>query len=329
MRFAFTPEQVELRDAVRDLLARECPPAAVRGAWSAPAGELDRAPWHRLGEMGALHVLVPEAEGGLGLDFCSLVLVLEEAGRVALPHPIVETAAVAAPLLGRRLERQMIGCSLGAEPVACARDVDLALVDDGGALRLARPGDVRYEPLETVDRGRRLARITAIAEGTEVISAEAGAIDAAFDRLALGTAAQLVGLAQRMLDMTRAHVETRTQFGVPVGSFQAVKHQLADALVELSFARPAVYHAAYSVAQDLPTRSDDVSTAKAMASDAALFVGRRALQCHGAIGYTVEYDLHLFLKRTWALARVHGDAAWHRARVARSLGLVGAGGSRS
>jgi alkylation response protein AidB-like acyl-CoA dehydrogenase len=123
-----------------------------------------------------------------------------------------------------------------------------------------------------------------------------------------------------MLDMTVTHVTQRRQFGVPVGSFQAVKHHLADALKDLSFARVAVHRAAWSVAVDAPERGRDVSMAKAMASDAATSVGRASLQCHGAIGYTVEHDLHLLLKRTWALARAWGSASTHRRRVATALG---------
>src|SRR5262249_57078769 len=121
------------------------------------------------------------------------------------------------------------------------------------------------------------------------------AVALAFDRAALGAAAQLVGLGRHMLDMTVAYVIERRQFGVPIGSFQAVKHHLANALLQLEFARPAVYRAAYTVAHDGSERGRDVSMAKAIASDAARFVGRIALQCHGAIGYTVEYDLHMWL----------------------------------
>jgi alkylation response protein AidB-like acyl-CoA dehydrogenase len=323
MRFSFTAEQLELRDAVRDLLARECTPAVVRAAWTAPAGQLDRRAWERLAEMGVLHVLVPEAEGGLGLDFCSLVLLLEETGRVALPHPVVETAAVAAPLLGARTGSGLVGACLGGEPVACAADLDRVVVDDGGALYLAEPAQVRFEAVESVDRARRLGSLAAIADGAERLRAGAGELEAALDRAAVGTAAQLIGLSQTMLDLAVAHVRERRQFGVAVGSFQAVKHQLADCLTELSFARPAVYRAAWSVANDLPSRSEDVSTAKSLASEAALYVARRALQCHGAIGYTVEHDLHLYLKRAWAVARAFGDAAWHRRRLAAALGLPG------
>jgi alkylation response protein AidB-like acyl-CoA dehydrogenase len=160
-----------------------------------------------------------------------------------------------------------------------------------------------------------------VAGEAEVLAEGPAVVTAALDRAALGAAAQLVGLAQAMLDLAVAHVRERHQFGVPVGSFQAVKHQLADCLTELAFARPAVYRAAWSVAHDLPGRSEDVSTAKALASDAAALVARRALQCHGAIGYTVEHDLHLYLKRAWALQRAYGDPAWHRRRLARALGL--------
>lgn len=321
MRFAFTADQLALRDAVRDLLGRDCPPEVVRRAWTAPEGQLDRAVWERLAAMGALQVLVPEADGGLGLDFCSLVLVLEETGRAALPHPIVETAAVAAPLLGSRLGSAMVGASFAAAPVACGRDVDGVLVDDDGALVFARPEQLVLEPVATVDGARRLAAIEAIADGLGELTRDGTEIEAAFERGALGTAAQLVGLAQAMLDLSVAHVTTRQQFGVAIGSFQAVKHHLADALLRLAFARPAVYRAAWSLATGAPTARRDVAMAKATASDAASYVGRQALQCHGAIGYTVEYDLHLYLKRTWALARAYGDARFHRDRFAQALGV--------
>jgi len=143
----------------------------------------------------------------------------------------------------------------------------------------------------------------------------------AFDRMALGVAAQLIGLGRRMLDLSVAYAIERKQFGVPIGSQQAVKHHLADAALQLQFAAPAVYRAAWSLSTGDPNASRDVSMAKAMASDAARLVGRKAMQVHGAIGYTVEYDLHLYFKRAEALSRSWGDAAWHRRRVADALGI--------
>ncbi|HEX6569923.1 MAG TPA: acyl-CoA dehydrogenase family protein [Acidimicrobiales bacterium] len=340
MHFGFDADQLAFRDTARDLLDKECPPGAVRAAWVAPAGALDRGVWDRLAAMGVPATLVPEANDGLGLDEQALVLVLEEAGRAGLPHPLVETAAVAAPLVAGDTTTAgaggpgpvgipdahglgMVATDLGGPHVACAADADWLLLRDpaAGTLHLVDPAATVLTPLGTVDRARRAATVDWQPTPASVVTDDPGAVDLAVDRGAFGTAAMLVGLGQRMLDMTVAYVAERRQFGVPVGSFQAVKHHLADALKELAFARPAVYRAAHSLATGAETRRCDVSMAKAMASDAARFVGRQALQCHGAIGYTVEHDLHLYLKRTWALASAWGDAAWHRDRVARAIGI--------
>jgi hypothetical protein len=328
VRFAFEPAQLALRDAVRDLLATNCPPAAVRAAWSAAPGGLDRAVWDRLADMGVCEVLIAALDGGLGLDWCSLVLLLEEAGRVALPHPMLETAAVAAPLLGRQLVelvgdgRSMGSVSLGGAAAPCGADADWLLLGDGGQLVLVARPDVAGVPVETVDGSRRLLQVTDYDRAmAQVVGEGPAALAAALDRGALGAAAQLIGLSQAMLDLTVAYVAVRQQFDVPIGSFQAVKHHLADALRELSFARPVVYGAAWSISVGAPTAGRDVAVAKAMASEAADRVGRAALQCHGAMGYSVEYDLHLFLKRAWALSRAWGDASSHRSVVAGAIGL--------
>jgi alkylation response protein AidB-like acyl-CoA dehydrogenase len=361
MRFALSDDQLAFRDAVRDLLAKECPPSVVRAAWEAPPGALDRGVWESLDAMGVLGMLVPEADGGLGLDETCLVPVLEECGRVALPHPIVETAMVAAPLLGAG--EGMVSTDLGGPLIPCALDADLLLLRHADGLDARPAGAVPLVPAATVDGARRAARRLPHEPATPSHTAEAvlsqerrsdprtpapthtasepatpsrttdaavsqvrdggrfdADVDLAVDRGALGTAAMLVGLGQAMLDMTVGYVRERHQFGVPIGSFQAVKHHLADAALALEFARPAVWRAAWSVAHDEPTRARDVSMAKAMASDAAELVGRKALQCHGAIGYTVEADLHLYMKRTWALARSWGDSAFHTDRVADALG---------
>ena len=117
----------------------------------------------------------------------------------------------------------------------------------------------------------------------------------------------------------RENVRDRQQFGVPIGSFQAVKHPLANALVGVEFAGPAVLRAAQSLVDDEPEVGVHVAMAKALASDAAWTVARTTLQAHGAMGYTVEYDLHLFAKRAWALAADWGSAAEHRATIATML----------
>jgi hypothetical protein len=324
--FGFDDDQIAFRDAVRDLLDKECPPDAVRAAWTAAPGRLDRTVWERLIEMGVPATLVAEADGGLGLDERSLVLVLEETGKAALPHPVVDAVAVAAPLLAvaPSAGTTLVATDLGGRNVACAADADALLLrgPEGPGLHLVETAAVTLTPLDTVDRGRRAARIGGWQPAaTTLVTDDPAAIELAFDRGAFGAAAQLVGLGQRMLDLTVAYVKERQQFGQAVGAFQAVKHHLADALKELAFARPAVHRAAHSLATGAATRTRDVSMAKAMASDAARLVGRQALQCHGAIGYTVEADLHLYLKRCWALADAWGSAAWHRDRVGRALGV--------
>jgi hypothetical protein len=316
MKFAWSEDQAAFAAAVRELLAEECPPSVVRAAWDAPPGGLDRGVWSSLDAMGVLSLLVPEPDGGLGLDECALVPVLEETGRAALPHPIVETAMVAAPL-GVDIAGRLITATFGGW-AACLVDADAALVERDGALVLVAPVDA--VPRGTVDRSRRTGDFRDAATAT-LVTDDPAAVALAFDRGALGTAAQLVGLARRMLELAVAHVTDRHQFGVPVGSFQAVKHHLADAALAIEFAAPAVARAAWSLAHAVPTGGRDVSMAKALAGDAASVTGRAALQCHGAIGYTVEHDLHLYLKRTWALERAWGDRTFHTGRVATALGI--------
>jgi alkylation response protein AidB-like acyl-CoA dehydrogenase len=317
VRFAFTDDQLAFRDAVRELLDRECPPAVVREAWTSPSGRALDA-WAHLAEMGVLAALAPEAAGGLGLTLVDLVLVLEETGYVALPDPIVEHAAVAVPLLASRGEPIGVGTvTAGWEPDAravWADTADLLAVGDDGRWRVVAAGDVQLEPRTSVDGARRL-----FAFDPRSVEGPARVDEQAFDRGVVGFAAQLLGLTRRMLDLTVGYVTERRQFGVPVGSFQAVKHQLADARLALEFARPLVYRAAWSLAEGDPDASVHASMAKLQASGAAHRTGRAALQCHGAIGYSFEYDLHLFLKRAWALAASWGDARWHRARVRRAI----------
>jgi alkylation response protein AidB-like acyl-CoA dehydrogenase len=171
-----------------------------------------------------------------------------------------------------------------------------------------------------LDRSRSAADITFTGTPAEPLDADCRAVlaDAAL-RAAVLVAADSLGAADRMLRLAVDYSQQRTQFGAPIGSFQAVKHHLTNALLKIELARPPVYRAAHSLACADPNASTHVSIAKACASDAATFVARVALQCHGAIGYSFEHDLHLWMKRAWALAAAWGDAAWHRARVADAV----------
>jgi len=319
MRFAFTDDQLAFRDAVRDLLANECPPSAVRAAWENDDGRSGAA-WGALAEMGVLGALAPEAAGGLGLTVLDIVLIIEEAGYAALPEPLVEHALVAVPVLddpARAAAGEItVTAALGDPYVLYGESADAVVVDDDDLLYVVERADALLTPSAGVDGSRRLAWVEW--DPTSPIGDETTR-HAAFDRGALGTAALLVGLARRMLDLTVEYAKERTQFGVPIGSFQAVKHHLADSRIAIEFARPLVYRAAWSVTEGDPNAATHVSMAKSLASDAATLTASQALQCHGAIGYSYEYDLHLFMKRAWALAASWGDAAWHRARVGRAI----------
>ncbi len=314
MRFGLDDDRTAMRDAARELLARWCPPDVVRAAWE---GRPDPRPWQVLVEMGATSVLVPESRGGLGLDETFLTPVIEEAGWAALPQPLTTTALVAAPL---GVTDSMVATDMGGPLVPQAVIAEAFLISEDAGLRLYQREEVDIEPVVTVDRARHCGRVRPRGPGTP-LSDDRSVIALAFDRGVLGTAAELVGLAHRMLDLTVGYVTERHQFGRPVGSFQAVKHHLARAQLELSFAAPAVTYAAYAVANGLRDASRSVSTAKWLAGQAAAVTGRAALQCHGAIGYTTEADLHLFLKRSWALSRTWGSSDSHADRVAASLGL--------
>jgi alkylation response protein AidB-like acyl-CoA dehydrogenase len=324
MRFAFSDDQLAFRDAVRDLLERECPPEVVRAAWTNETGRTDHV-WKRLADMGVLGLIAPESSGGLGLTVLDLVLVLEETGRAALPEPIVEHTAVTLPLLPPDVQTAAAAGSITAtagltgDPfVPYAESADLLVLQHDVALYAVAGNDVQLTPHASVDGSRRLSAVQ-WDPSPDTLVASKDALADALDRGALGVAAQLVGLANRMIDMTVEYARHREQFGVPIGSFQAVKHHLANSRVKLEFARPLVYRAAYSIAHDDPDRATHVSMAKAQSSDAAALAARVALQCHGAIGYSYEYDLHLFMKRAWALAAAWGDARWHRARVGRAI----------
>jgi len=339
VEFGFSEDQTLLQQTVRDFLEAECTPEFVRALWDSETG---RSPafWAKLAEIGVPALLIPEAHGGLGLDERDLVLVLEETGRAALAEPVVETAAVAVPALialenaGQQdlaahwLPRIASGEAIvavghGESPlIADAHVAHLLLLPDGDALHAVDPKATQRTPQPSNDQSRRLFAVewtaseqTRVASGPTALSIQAEMLD----RGALACAAQQLGVAQQLVDMGALYATQRRQFGVAIGSFQAVKHRLANARVAVEYARSVVYRAAHSVALGLPTRAVDVSMAKSVAGEAATFAAGESLQVHGAIGYTYEQDLHVWMKRAWTLDLSFGTGAWHRARVGDAL----------
>jgi alkylation response protein AidB-like acyl-CoA dehydrogenase len=314
MRFGFTSDQRELAGAVREILSSELTPE-VRASGADASGR--RGPvWKALSEAGVFGLLVPEEHGGLGLSELDSVLVLEALGLAAAPGPIAETAFVCAPLLADRPGfADGAVAAVAAETGGYLPDADVAdvlVVVEGEQARVSDAGG-ELTRQSTVDPSRPLFTLPA-ASGEPL---DGGA--ALRDRAVLASAAQLVGASRHLLDAAVEYAKTRKQFGREIGSFQALKHQLADLMLAVEFARPLVYRAAYSLAEGKPTASRDVSAAKVNAAQAGEHAARTAIQVHGAIGYTDELDLQYWLKRVWWLVPSWGDAIHHRARVASAV----------
>jgi alkylation response protein AidB-like acyl-CoA dehydrogenase len=338
MRFAFGDDAVLLAATLRDFLKKECTPDVVRAIWADPAG--GRALWSKLAELGVPGALVPEAQGGMGLDERELSLLLEETGRAALPAPVVSTAAVGAPLLrdagGALADAWLPRIAAGdaivavghpANPfVADAGDADLLLLPAADGLHAVERAGAEATLQPANDPARRIFTVAWRPTPATRIAADAAAsrlLDAALDRGALACAAQAIGVADQLLALAVSYAQQREQFGRPIGSFQALQHKLADVKVRLEYARPVVYKAAHSIATGsseaegfAARRSIDASHAKLAAVGAAQLAAKTALQVHGAIGYTWEQDLHLWMRRAWSLERDFGDAAFHEERVA-------------
>lgn len=336
MDFSFTDDQKMLRDTVREVLQRECAPEVVRAAWEERPGGV-RGVWDTLAETGVIGMTASEEAGGMAMDELDLILPLEETGYAALPGPLVDTVAVGIPLLetagtdaqkDRWLGAAVAGdlqivVSFEDQPIVpYAASADLLIAQRGGAAYCVPIEAVEVTPERSVDRARELGRVSFdVSEQHRMrddVDVQA-TFELAKERAALGTAAQLIGLSRRMLDMAVQYAKDREQFGKPIGAQQAIKHRLADALIEQEFARPLVYRAAWSMARSTDEAAIDVSLAKIYAGQAAKFVAKEALQVHGAIGYTIECDLHMWMKRAWALAAAQGDAAYHRERVGRYI----------
>ncbi|MET8445793.1 acyl-CoA dehydrogenase family protein [Streptomyces sp. NPDC005209] len=340
MRFLLDPEQRAFADSLHAMLTAADTPSVARD-WSLGERASGRALWSRLAEAGVFGLAVPEAYGGFGPLPVELAVAFVELGRHAVPGPLVETVAAAALLTAlddtgpakRLLPELASGETTATLAVGAARmldadaaDVLLTAAPSHGPTRAAeadpaktRTAELRlappvrsHAPIPSLDPTRRLFPSPT---GGELLAAGpqvAAAVEQALARARLATAAQALGVGLALLDKTVAYVRQRTQFGVPVGSFQAVKHRLADAAIALEFARPLVFGAA------LTRDPADVAAAKLTACEAAYTTARAALQLHGAIGYTAEYELSLWLTKARVLR-----TAWGGPDACRDLVLSG------
>ncbi|MEV2214361.1 acyl-CoA dehydrogenase family protein [Streptomyces sp. NPDC050997] len=331
MRFLPTTEQRAFTDSLAALLTAADTPSVVRD-WSRGDRTGGRALWSRVAEAGVFALAVPEAYEGMGPRPVELALAFVELGRHAVPGPLVETVTAAtllAALDDTGPAKRLLPALASGESTATVAHGGYALDADAADVRLRLSGpesaaeatraagsaaELRLAPAPglprpSLDPARRLFPLPPggdlLATGPQVTAAMAHAL-----RLArLTTAAQALGVGLALLDRTVAYVGQRTQFGVPIGSFQAVKHQLADAKIALEFARPLVLGAA------LTMTGQDIAAAKVTAGEAAYATARTALQLHGAIGYTAEYDLSLWLTKARALRAAWGGPDECRATV--------------
>jgi alkylation response protein AidB-like acyl-CoA dehydrogenase len=333
VNFDFSEDQYQLRDGAREFFAGECTPAHVRAMWDDETGHSPER-WRKLAETGFVGLTVPEEHGGLGMDEIDLVLLLEEAGRAALPEPLLETTAIGVPLLveagtdAQQAEwlpriaagEAVVTVQLGTAPtVVDAHVADLLLLQRGDELHAVPREAFNATPQPAMDGARRVFTVEAETSSDTRMAGGAEEARRAWDRGVAGTAALLNGVGQALLERSVAYAREREQFGRPIGSFQAVKHLLAETVLVVESSKAAAWYAAYAIARDLPDRSEAASVAKAYASEAAKKANVEALQVHGGIGFTWEHDLHLWLKRGKALEFAYGTARDHRAALAARL----------
>jgi alkylation response protein AidB-like acyl-CoA dehydrogenase len=311
MRFELDEQQRDFAASIDAALGAADLPGAVR-AWS--AGDLvpGRKVWEQLANLGVTALAVPEKFDGIDAHPADLVVALERLGRWCVPGPVTESIAVAPVLLaddersGQLASGELIVTV--SVPPHMPRAVDAQAA--GLVLLAGENGVTEAIPArcyDSVDPSRRLYDVTATGEDWQAD------VNRAYECGALATAAQLVGAAEALRDAAVDYAKQRTQFGRVIGSYQAIKHKLADVHIAIELARPLVYGAA------LTLEPRDVSAAKAAASEAGLLSARAALQTHGAIGFTQEHDLSLWLLRVQALRSAWGTPEEHRRRVLEAL----------
>jgi alkylation response protein AidB-like acyl-CoA dehydrogenase len=314
VKFALDEQQRDFAASIDAALGAADLPGAVR-AWSAGDVAPGRKVWEQLANLGVTALAVPEKFDGLDAHPVDLVVALERLGRWCVPGPVAESIAVAPVLLASDdHDDRCAGLASGeliatvALPPHAPRAVD---AEAAGLVLLATDDGVTEavvgECHQSVDPSRRLYDVTATGAAWQAD------LKRAYEFGALATAAQLVGAAEALLTDTVDYAKQRSQFGRVIGSYQAIKHKLADVHIAIELARPLVYGAALSL------DAHDVSAAKAAASEAGLLAARSALQTHGAIGFTQEHDLSLWLLRVQALRSAWGTPEAHRRRVLEGL----------
>ena len=326
MRFTLSEDQHEIKRTAKDLLAARAGTAALRE--HAEAATYDDALWKELGELGWPGIAVSEEHGGQGLGLVELCVLLEELGYACAAVPFLGTALAALaleqagetewlPKLATGEARGAFGAAGELIPDAPGADV-VVLVDEAGNGTLVEGSAV--QAVDAIDSTRRYGRVEAGAQGTPL-----GDVCAALGRALVCVSAELVGVGQRTLDMSVEYVKERKQFGVPVGTFQAVQHKAAQMLLDTEGGRSATFAAAWTADAEPANLAAAASAAKAWTSDRVRDVTASAIQLHGGIGFTWEADVHWWFKRAQLDAHFLGSGGHHRARVSELVAADRAG----
>jgi alkylation response protein AidB-like acyl-CoA dehydrogenase len=341
MELEFSADQDELRDAIRAVLGKENPVALARKV--AEGGEAPTALWHTFAQLGWPALTVPEADGGIGLGMVEAGILAEELGRVVAPGPLLCTVTQFVPAIrelgsaeqrARFLEPVAAGTRSGSlaiiEPgTRSARYVmegdtvdDLVVIDGEEAFVVATDG-LPTTPVHAFDRTRRMTHVdlsgVSVADDCVLGTATTAGIARALEEATVGIALEMVGASQTLFDITLEYAKQREQFGVPIGSFQAIKHKFADMMIALERARATAYFAALTIAEHDERRALATSVAKVAAGDCQRVIAKEGIQIHGGIGYTWEHDVQLYVKRIKSGEQLFGTRSAHKARIADLL----------
>lgn len=317
MRFLPTDEQLAFGEAIDDIVESHGA-AAIARAW----GQGDTRPgaklWSQFAQTGLMAMSLSEEEGGLGASAVDIITVFERLGFHGIPGPLLESIVLLPPLLTPEQRQklatgEMIATAAVENYTPYGVDADFAnaafhITD--GSIASANVG----EKLSSIDPTRALFHLTA---SKEKVPLDPDLLATALDTTTLAAAAALLGAGEQLLAQSVDYAKVREQFGRKIGEYQALKHQLADVRIALSFARPLIQGAALSVGG--PDGPRDVSAAKVQASKAASLAARVGLQVHAGIGYTEEHDLSIWLRRVPALTHIWGTVDYHRSRVASAI----------
>jgi alkylation response protein AidB-like acyl-CoA dehydrogenase len=333
LNFDFTDDQQAIKSTAHDFLAARFKLEKVRQL--AEAGEYDEGIWKEMVELGWPGIFIGEEHGGQDLGVLELAILCEELGYALAPSPFLSNAAAGIVIQHAGSDEQkarwLPGIASGEQlaTLAYVKDGTAALVPDvetasvvvfveGGSANVIEAGEAEAARVDTIDSTRKFSRVEVPNGSGEALAGDASA---AIGAVAVAISAELVGVSQRAMEMAVEYAKLRQQFGRPIGAYQAVSHRCAEMLLEVESARSATYFAAWAADANPVALPVAASVAKAAAADMGWKVAAAALQVHGGIGFTWEHDLHFFLKRAAADARMFGSASHHRDRVAGLSGL--------